>query len=86
MEFSFKIGGQNTFDQYSLLINRGARGKYYETFETIDALKKAVSKNLTPGEIKSGVLDRLTTFNPRRQKDGYVENHWQNFSVCAYLA
>ena len=74
------------FDEYALFINRGEGVKYYMSYSTIEELKDAVSYNLTQREIKSGILDRLTTFNPKRQKNGYVKNCWQNFSVCAYLA
>ncbi len=56
-----------------------------QTFDSLVELKAAVSEYLTPGEIREGVLERLTTFSMSRlNKYHYVENKWRNLSVCAY--
>lgn len=69
---------------YSLLI-RGSR-KIYMSFDTLDELTEEVRQRLTPGEIKNGVLSRLTTFDSRRKDtDGRVVNHYQNIETDCYF-
>lgn len=71
------------FEMYALTI-MGSR-RISQTFDTLAELKDAVSEYLTPGEIRGGVLERLTTFSINRlNKDHYVENKWRNFTACAY--
>lgn len=72
------------FDDFTILI-RGTRA-VHDHFRTLDDLHAAVRGYLTPGEVRDGALRRLTTFDPRRAKNGYVENKYQNISTCAYLA
>lgn len=74
------------FDEYTIFVNRGGRGKYHENFKTIEELKEAVSHELTKGEIASGTLAHLTTFDPSKAKDGYVQKSWRTIQTCAYLA
>ena len=74
------------FVDYALHIRRGDRGDYYNSFSSLEELREEVSRHFTAQEIQSGLVDRLTTF--RRNKvndDGYIENKYQNISVCAYL-
>ena len=69
---------------YSLLI-RGSR-KIYMSFDTLDELTEEVRRRLTPSEIKSGVLSRLTTFDScRKDADGRVVNHYQNIETDCYF-
>lgn len=71
------------FEIYALTIMGSQR--ISQTFGSLAELKEAVSGYLTPGEIRGGVLERLTTFSlDRLNKDHYVENKWQNFTACAY--
>lgn len=72
---------------YTLLIrNGGSRGDYYNSFSTLDELRNELSRHFTQKEIQSGLLDRLTTFPfAGVNNDGYIENKYQNISVCAYL-
>lgn len=71
------------FEAYTLTI-MGSR-RIYLNFNTLDELKEAVSEYLTPGEIREGVLERLTTFSMSRlNKYHYVENKWRHFTACAY--
>lgn len=75
------------FTDYALHIQHGgARGGYYNHFSTLEELREELSCHFTAKEIQSGLVDRLTTF-PRNKvsDDGYVENKYQNISVCAYL-
>lgn len=74
------------FVDYALHIRGGDRGDYYNSFSSLEELREEVSRHFTAREIQSGLVDRLTTF--RRNKvndDGYIENKYQNISVCAYL-
>lgn len=74
------------FVDYALHIQGGVRGDYYNSFANLEELREEVSRHFTAREIQSGLVDRLTTF--RRSKvndDGYIENKYQNISVCAYL-
>lgn len=74
---------EETFEMYSLTI-MGSR-RISLTFDTLTELKEAVSEHLTLGEIRGGVLERLTTFSmDRPNKNHYVENKWQYFTTCAY--
>lgn len=71
------------FEMYALTI-MGSR-RISQTFDSLPELKEAVSGYLTPGEIREGVLERLTTFSMSRlNKYHYVENKWRNFTACAY--
>lgn len=71
------------FEIYALTI-MGSR-RISQTFGSLTDLKEAVSEYLSPGEIRGGVLERLTTFSmDRLNKDHYVENKWQYFTTCAY--
>ena len=71
------------FDMYALTI-MGSR-RIHLNFDTLEELKEAVAEYLTPGEIRGGVLEQLTTFSMSRlNKDHYVENKWQYFAACAY--
>lgn len=68
---------------YSLLI-RGGRDTY-QSFDTPEELAEEVRQHLTPSEINSGVLDRLTNFTPRRKDaDGRVVNHYRNIETDCY--
>ena len=72
------------FDRYDILI-RGSR-RVHEDFSTIDELRAAVRSYLSPSEIRSGVLERLTTFNPRNAVDGVVTLKYRNIETWASLS
>ena len=72
-----------TFESYSLLI-MGSR-RIHMNFNSLDTLKDELSQYLSPSEISSGILHRLTDFTGKKaDENGYVENKWRNFSDCAY--
>lgn len=73
------------FDDYTLLI-RQSGSCFYEHYATVEALRAALTRWFTPKEIKSGVIEKLTTFSMAHEKGGYIENNLRNFTVCAYLA
>lgn len=68
-------------ERYNLFIRRYGRNLY---FKTIEELKDELRSYLTKKEIDSGLLDRLTTFDERKRKDGVIENHWQDFTISFY--
>jgi len=70
---------------YSLLI-RGGRASY-QSFDTLTELTEEIRRHLSPREINSGILDKLTNFDIRRKdEDGRVVNHYQNIEAdCVYF-
>ena len=66
---------------YTLYISRYGR---HLTFDTIEELREELGTYFTPSEKKSGIVDRLTTFNAARCKDGYIKNDYRDMSVCYY--
>ena len=77
-------------DEYSLHIWKGARGDYFEHFDTLDELKSAIANNLTEQEIAAGIIDHLCDFGSAEMKDGCAETFWtdncmsMSITVCAY--
>ena len=72
------------FDRYDILI-RGSR-RVHEDFSTIDELRAAVRSYLSPSEVRSGVLERLTNFNPRNAVGGVVTLKYRNIETWASLS
>ena len=81
---TFKVN--KDFEEFTLLVRHGdsGRGDYFNKFSSIEELVEALNYRLTAKEVLSGILLRLTTFNMRDAKEGYVEKHWQNITTCAY--
>lgn len=73
-----------TLGEYSLFI-RNTGDSTCLRFEYLDDLKTAIRERLSPSEINSGVVEKLTDFRSSRIKNSMVENKWRNFSVCAYV-
>lgn len=71
------------FDRYDVL-TRGSRGEH-ETFETMETLRDAVRAHLSPSELRSGVLERLTDFDPHRAVDGVVTLKYRSVETWASL-
>lgn len=68
---------------YSLLI-RGGRD-IYRSFDNPEDLTEELRQHLTPSEVKNGVLNRLTNFDPsRKDADGRVVNHYQRIETDCY--
>ncbi|MBR5878997.1 MAG: hypothetical protein IKY91_05545 [Akkermansia sp.] len=45
-----------------------------------------MSSYLSPSDIASGVLSKLTHFpSCRRDEDGFVVNHWRDFRTDCYV-
>jgi len=73
------------FDFYEFIIRNADCKKNTSTVcSTLDALINEVAANLTPFEIREGVLHHLVTFNNTKMKDGVVENKWRDLSTFAY--
>lgn len=70
------------FESFSLLII-GPR-KIHMNFNTVEELREELSKYFTKKEIAGGIVRQLTTFTGKPNKNGYIENIWRTFSVCAY--
>lgn len=71
------------FDRYDVL-TRGSR-REHETFDTLDELRDALRARLSPSEIRAGVLDSLTSFDPRRAVDGVVTRKYRHVETWASL-
>ena len=68
---------------YSLTIKRYDR---HLNFDTVEELREELSLYLSPLEKKSGLLDRLTTFDPRCCDEyGYVVKNWKDFRTECYV-
>lgn len=68
---------------YSLTINRY---NLYRNFDTIEELTEAVSSYLSASERESGVLEKLTTFEPKRKDEcGLVVNNWRDFRTDCFV-
>lgn len=68
---------------YSLTIKRYNR---YLSFDSVEELTEELSSYLTQSEIASGILTKLTDFNPtRRDRDGFVVNNWCDFRTDCYV-
>ena len=76
-------GDEHGFDAYSLYI-QGTR-KISIIFASLEELSGALAQYLSPSEIRAGVVKCLTTFDKAKAQNGYVENKWNRFSVCAYI-
>ena len=68
---------------YSMTIKRYNR---YQNFETLEELREELSSYLTKSEIASGLLDKLTDFNPaRKNADGLVVNNWRDIRTDCFV-
>ena len=71
------------FEEFTLHI-RGGRD-IYEEFASRRDLEEEVRQYLSPGEIKDGVLTRLTAFRKEEiSGEGYAKRSWRNMTTCAY--
>lgn len=70
---------------YEYILFRGGQRKMCLTFDNVEELRAELSRYFTPKELKSGIVERLTTFNENRMKYNSVKNVYQNFDVlCNY--
>lgn len=59
-------------------------GHSFESFSNIEELKAELEKKFSPRELRSGIVDRLTSFNEKKMVDDMVRNSYMNMSVLCY--
>lgn len=66
---------------YSLYIRRYRR---LMEFATIEELRAELQEYFTPREIALGIVDRLTNFDGKTTRGGYIKNSYQDFEAFYY--